>query len=334
MRTDPVSRPITPATSYGHHSQERGALAHNPLPEPPKDVFTMTPYKTLMNLPHTSALLTANMSRDIIPGKKKKKGFLRGLVRSHEKDAETAIRFVPIPESQQAGDMGVPPVMMATEPARESAGLASQAARATTPAPSIAQLQAQVGVTPGATLSRGMSTTPAPGMPQVAPVEPLPAAAPMPTSGRAIRFDQHSAYACFLNHSPHPVEWQGIVYPTGAHLFEALRYLPNNPEIAQQIARLSTVEEALGESARWQNAGYEKPDWPSLYMTHLTEVLIAKFRQHPDLMHMLVSTQNDYLIYHDENDDFWGDGIDGLGRNELGQALIRVRDQFQREGHT
>ena len=31
------------------------------------------------------------------------------------------------------------------------------------------------------------------------------------------------------------------------------------------------------------------------------------------------------------NDDFWGNGADGEGRNELGKALMRLRTKLQAE---
>ncbi|HEY6175907.1 MAG TPA: NADAR domain-containing protein [Kofleriaceae bacterium] len=37
------------------------------------------------------------------------------------------------------------------------------------------------------------------------------------------------------------------------------------------------------------------------------------------------------LIEHTENDDFWGDGGDGSGRNELGRILMAVRQRLREE---
>jgi N-glycosidase YbiA len=40
----------------------------------------------------------------------------------------------------------------------------------------------------------------------------------------------------------------------------------------------------------------------------------------------LLATGDADLIEHTENDDFWGDGGDGKGRNELGRILMAVRE--------
>jgi hypothetical protein len=40
-----------------------------------------------------------------------------------------------------------------------------------------------------------------------------------------IKFNQESPYFGFMNHSPHRILFQNQIYPTGTHLFEALKYL-------------------------------------------------------------------------------------------------------------
>lgn len=37
------------------------------------------------------------------------------------------------------------------------------------------------------------------------------------------------------------------------------------------------------------------------------------------------------LVEHTENDDYWGDGGDGSGRNMLGQLLMKVRRKLRSE---
>jgi predicted NAD-dependent protein-ADP-ribosyltransferase YbiA (DUF1768 family) len=38
------------------------------------------------------------------------------------------------------------------------------------------------------------------------------------------------------------------------------------------------------------------------------------------------------LIYTEATDSFWGEGPSGEGTNELGKALVRVRDRLRAEG--
>jgi ribA/ribD-fused uncharacterized protein len=61
----------------------------------------------------------------------------------------------------------------------------------------------------------------------------------------------------------------------------------------------------------------------------MDRVLELKFDQHPDLALLLVSTGHSELIEDSPVDSFWGVGKDRQGRNELGKALMRLRNRLQ-----
>ena len=62
----------------------------------------------------------------------------------------------------------------------------------------------------------------------------------------------------------------------------------------------------------------------------MDNVLYHKFMQHPHLMDLLLRTGVAELIYEDI-DDFWGLGRRGDGANELGKALVRLRERMKEE---
>ena len=64
----------------------------------------------------------------------------------------------------------------------------------------------------------------------------------------------------------------------------------------------------------------------------MEEALYLKFRQHPELRSLLMGTGNAELVYAETKDSFWGEGRSGEGKNELGKALVRVRDKLRAEG--
>lgn len=64
----------------------------------------------------------------------------------------------------------------------------------------------------------------------------------------------------------------------------------------------------------------------------MEEVLFVKLKQHPDLRTLLMGTGVANLVYVDPNDHFWGEGSLGEGANELGKALVRVRERLRAEG--
>jgi len=56
--------------------------------------------------------------------------------------------------------------------------------------------------------------------------------------------------------------------------------------------------------------------------------LRCKFKEEP-FRTILLSTEDDYLIEHTENDDKWADGLDGKGTNYLGKLLMHVRRELR-----
>ena len=63
----------------------------------------------------------------------------------------------------------------------------------------------------------------------------------------------------------------------------------------------------------------------------MEEVLYLKFKQHPTLRTLLLNTGLSDIVYADHN-PYWGEGPSGAGSNELGKALMRVRDRLLAEG--
>jgi ribA/ribD-fused uncharacterized protein len=72
-------------------------------------------------------------------------------------------------------------------------------------------------------------------------------------------------------------------------------------------------------------------DWERVKIGVMREAVEAKFRQHDELRTLLLDTGDARLVEHTDNDDFWGDGGDGSGRNELGRILMAVREALRRE---
>jgi ribA/ribD-fused uncharacterized protein len=61
----------------------------------------------------------------------------------------------------------------------------------------------------------------------------------------------------------------------------------------------------------------------------MREAVLAKFTQNADLRAVLLATGDADLVEHTSNDDYWGDGGDGHGKNKLGRILMSVRDELR-----
>ncbi|KAJ7722006.1 hypothetical protein B0H16DRAFT_1334929, partial [Mycena metata] len=133
-------------------------------------------------------------------------------------------------------------------------------------------------------------------------------------------------YHPFRTRSAHRVKYNGKEYPTAEHLFQALKYLDNRPDIAE---RIRTISQAPNKAFRYSmtQLKHQHPDWDRIEING-TQMEIAnwhKFAQHPELKKQLLAT-GDMELIHCSGDEYWGLGKDGhSGRNELGKALERVR---------
>ncbi|EPX57578.1 hypothetical protein D187_004911 [Cystobacter fuscus DSM 2262] len=61
----------------------------------------------------------------------------------------------------------------------------------------------------------------------------------------------------------------------------------------------------------------------------MRDALRAKFTQHPEMRELRLGTGDAKLVEHTENDDYWGDGGDGRGKNMLGRLLMQPRDELR-----
>ncbi|KAJ7257874.1 hypothetical protein B0H12DRAFT_1110387 [Mycena haematopus] len=278
----------------------------NPLPAPPRDLYELSPYNTLLNLPQTTALLTAAYSQPggLPPpsygrrGGNRTGGLLRALTGRGRKEED--VRFVPVFIN------GQPP-----PPANPGAGApAAQAAVAPTtfpqqlydpPVPPFSASQA------GSDGRRSIAST----------VRP------------PIRFSISTPqYHAFLTYSPHRVVYDEVTYPTAMHLHEALKYLPTNPAFAERIRTCPDAAgiHALSTQLETSSPNSVRPDWSAVYLQCMEDVLLLKFRQHADLRALLLGTWDAPLIYA-EPDTYWGEA----GSNHLGHILERVRTELRRE---
>lgn len=126
----------------------------------------------------------------------------------------------------------------------------------------------------------------------------------------------------FSNFSPHPVFLKGLIWNTVEHYYQAQKFkgmgleskirMAKSPSKAKEIARLNMDK-------------YNKNKWSNIKENTMLEALFAKFTQHPQLRTKLLDTKDRYIAEHTSNDLYWGDGLDGSGKNRLGELIMNVR---------
>lgn len=233
----------------------------------------MSPYKSLLTMPHTSALLTASYGPHLAtvnpvdqPAKVERKksvgkSLLRAFSKKDKKEPQPQVHFVPV---YVQGDTNPSQSdVYATSTAQQASDLirtisqsrlgASQPAHATAPPPQGVLRRNTTIVHP----SNVQLTHSADAM-----FPPIP---PMPSSPPAIFFNENSPYSVFMNHSPHRVLYHGSVYPTAAHLFEAFKYVDQHPEIAERLRQCPDIKSLYEVSARYTSS--TRPDWPYVHLS-------------------------------------------------------------------
>lgn len=134
-------------------------------------------------------------------------------------------------------------------------------------------------------------------------------------------------YGDFSNFAEYPIRIDGVTWPTTEHYFQAQKF--EDAAYRQHIRRASSPMEAarMGRDRKMKL----RRDCESAKVSVMHTALLAKFRQHDELRTLLLSTGDAKLVEHTDNDDYWGDGGDGRGRNMLGQLLMRVRETLAAE---
>jgi ribA/ribD-fused uncharacterized protein len=130
------------------------------------------------------------------------------------------------------------------------------------------------------------------------------------------RFDGEHAF--LSNFWPSPIVLDGIIYPTVEHAFQAAKAVDWLER--ERIAALPTP----GAAKRAGRLVTIRPDWERVKVGIMEDLVRRKFAD-PELTGMLLATGAEELVEGNTwNDRFWG-VCRGVGCNELGKILMRVR---------
>jgi ribA/ribD-fused uncharacterized protein len=132
------------------------------------------------------------------------------------------------------------------------------------------------------------------------------------------RFDG-TKYEFLSNFHMAPVLYEGILYPSSEHAYQAAKSL--DPVVRNRVAKLSTA----GQSKKAGRQISIRPDWEQVKYDIMSEIVLLKFMQHPDLKEKLLATGDEELVEGNTwGDSYWG-VCRGVGQNKLGEILMKVR---------
>jgi ribA/ribD-fused uncharacterized protein len=127
------------------------------------------------------------------------------------------------------------------------------------------------------------------------------------------------------NFSRHAIFLHERIWPTVEHFYQAQKFI-GTPH--KEMIRRSQTPMLAKSIAADLTEKYRRKDWETVKETIMLEGLRAKFGQHPDLQERLLNSGKRLLVEHTKNDDYWGDGENGQGKNRLGHLLMQVRTEL------
>ena len=139
-------------------------------------------------------------------------------------------------------------------------------------------------------------------------------------------YSVNDSYGEFSNFAPFPIKLKGKTWMTSEHYFQAQKFAgtPHEKKIRNASSPMKAAE--LGRTRKVKI----RLDWDKIKDNVMYDVVKAKFSQHKDLRQLLIETGDAKLIEHTENDDYWGDGGNGKGKNRLGKILMKIRSELQK----
>lgn len=135
------------------------------------------------------------------------------------------------------------------------------------------------------------------------------------------------AYDFLSNFYEAPFKYQGILYPTNEHFFQAMKTLDINER--KKIAAAETP----GQAKRMGRKVVLREDWEEVKEDIMRIGLECKF-EYPCLREKLLATGDAYLVegttWHDNE---WGNCTcekckNIVGKNKLGTLLMQVREKI------
>jgi ribA/ribD-fused uncharacterized protein len=130
----------------------------------------------------------------------------------------------------------------------------------------------------------------------------------------------------FSNFSSFMLEWDGKLWPTSEHAYQAARFA--DPEVKELIRNMRSAHDAL----KYMEANRDKsmPGWADTKLSVMKRILFAKVEQHPYVKKKLLDSGDRELVENSWRDSFWGWGPNKDGANHLGKLWMEVREEYRK----
>lgn len=131
-------------------------------------------------------------------------------------------------------------------------------------------------------------------------------------------------FSFLSNFYPCCVYYQGEQFSSAERAYQAAKCLDKSKWVQFQTCSTDGYAKALGSQIEL------RPDWEDVKVDVMYEILKSKF-SNIELKNKLLDTGNCHLEEGNKHGDrFWGT-VQGVGRNQLGKCLMKLRDELRAE---
>ena len=139
-------------------------------------------------------------------------------------------------------------------------------------------------------------------------------------------------FYCLDNFSAFQVQYEGVLYPTVEHAYQAQKFLQTAPEVAEQIRTAASPHDAKRIAGANQIAC--PSDWDARKLLVMENLLRAKLHQHPYVRQKLLETRDMPIVEDSPKDNFWGCGDPRTGGNHMGKLWMKLREELRSQADT
>jgi len=131
----------------------------------------------------------------------------------------------------------------------------------------------------------------------------------------------------FDNFSSFQVEYEGILYSTSEHAYQASKFRNTNYQVYCQVRDAKSAHDAQ----RIANENKEKrySEWNEIKVEVMKDILRCKVEQHPYVLKKLLETGDREIIEDSWRDSQWGWGENKEGENLLGKIWMELREEYK-----
>ena len=130
----------------------------------------------------------------------------------------------------------------------------------------------------------------------------------------------------FDNFSSFQVEYDGYLWATSEHAYQAKKFKDSSSEVYEKIKHARSAHDA--QKIANENKSTQNPDWDNVKKDTMKEILRRKINQHPYVLKKLLQTGPREIIEDSWRDATWGWGSNKDGQNLLGTIWMELRDEY------